>query len=550
MDIIKKKVEQVLRRLRFIIFLDELVTGLLISLIAICLYLSLDKFAHWLWEPWQVIGGLVILGILIGFLLFIRRRVTLFDAALCIDEKMQLKERITSALEFSSQLDKSPLIPILVEDAARHAEQVHPKNVLPFRLPKYFQYLTGLVVLAVVLGFVPYYHAEQRQAQLATIKVLKQEGKKLEELSKQLGDEEQGQNMKEFKETAKRLDEVGKALQQPKINEKEALAKLAKLTEELQKTQEKIPTEKGMQEALKEWIKANNSEAGKLGESLKNGKMEEAQAQLESLKQKMERGELSQEDMKQIGKDLGDMKESLKDSQLNGLKKSLDEMSQTMQKGDAKSAKTAMEHSQKEIEQLKKSFQEAAKMEKAMQGAEESKKQVAMAGQGSGEGEGEKEPGSGKGEGQGAGGKGKESVRVLAYGSGGGGEDAGKTSTNLEEKSNRTAQKNLPYYNRQSKDKPDRVSEFVRLYDPKYVDSKTYDTRVKGKMGEGQMVELGEVNGKPMPEKGFVPYSEIYKDSKQQAEDALDKEEVPAGYKEYVKNYFESIDPQNENANQ
>ena len=63
------------------------------------------------------------------------------------------------------------------------------------------------------------------------------------------------------------------------------------------------------------------------------------------------------------------------------------------------------------------------------------------------------------------------------------------------------------------------------------------------------MAELGETEGKPTPAKGFVPYSEIYKDSKQQAEDAMDKEEVPANYKEYVKNYFESIDPKKENEN-
>ena len=87
------------------------------------------------------------------------------------------------------------------------------------------------------------------------------------------------------------------------------------------------------------------------------------------------------------------------------------------------------------------------------------------------------------------------------------------------------------------------MGEYIKLYDPKHVENKTYDTRVKGKLGEGKMMEVGEVDSKPTPAKGYVPYSEIYKDSKQQAEDALDKEEIPAGYREYVKNYFESIDP-------
>jgi len=123
------------------------------------------------------------------------------------------------------------------------------------------------------------------------------------------------------------------------------------------------------------------------------------------------------------------------------------------------------------------------------------------------------------------------------------GPDAGLTSTNLDQGGTGTADKNTPYYNRQSKETNDRTSEYVKLYDPKYVLNKTYDTRIKGKMGEGKMVELGVTEGKPTPAKGYVPYSEIYKDSKQQAEDALDKEEIPSGYRDYVKNYFESIDP-------
>jgi len=47
---------------------------------------------------------------------------------------------------------------------------------------------------------------------MTTAKTLKLEGKKLVELSKKLGADAQGQNMKELKNAAKRLEEVGKAL--------------------------------------------------------------------------------------------------------------------------------------------------------------------------------------------------------------------------------------------------------------------------------------------------------------------------------------------------
>jgi len=69
---------------------------------------------------------------------------------------------MTSALEFSNQPEASPLIPKLVEDAMNHAQKITPKQVLPWGLPNYFKLCWVLGVLAILLGFVPYYHPDQR----------------------------------------------------------------------------------------------------------------------------------------------------------------------------------------------------------------------------------------------------------------------------------------------------------------------------------------------------------------------------------------------------
>lgn len=68
-------------------------------------------------------------------------------------------------------------------------------------------------------------------------------------------------------------------------------------------------------------------------------------------------------------------------------------------------------------------------------------------------------------------------------------------------------------------------------------------TKIKGRLGKGSAATLGFFRGDPAKASPTVEYTELYSDYQEEAKDALTKEEIPLGQKEFVKEYFESIRP-------
>jgi hypothetical protein len=71
---------------------------------------------------------------------------------------------------------------------------------------------------------------------------------------------------------------------------------------------------------------------------------------------------------------------------------------------------------------------------------------------------------------------------------------------------------------------------------------KKIDTMVKGTKGQGEST-LRSVRGGPDRIDPSASYYEVYPNARRAAEDALNKEQVPAGFKRQVKEYFDSIAP-------
>ena len=71
---------------------------------------------------------------------------------------------------------------------------------------------------------------------------------------------------------------------------------------------------------------------------------------------------------------------------------------------------------------------------------------------------------------------------------------------------------------------------------------KKSDTMVRGMKGQGESLTRG-VRGGPDRADPNASYFDVYPSARRAAEDALSKEQVPAGYKRQVKEYFDSIAP-------
>ncbi|MBA2556384.1 MAG: hypothetical protein H0V12_03400, partial [Chloroflexi bacterium] len=66
---------------------------------------------------------------------------------------------------------------------------------------------------------------------------------------------------------------------------------------------------------------------------------------------------------------------------------------------------------------------------------------------------------------------------------------------------------------------------------------------VSGTGGDGQ-TQTGNGSGQGIDNDALVPYTEVYQDFADFAITSLDRSYVPIGVKDYVRDYFSSLDPE------
>ena len=80
--------------------------------------------------------------------------------------------------------------------------------------------------------------------------------------------------------------------------------------------------------------------------------------------------------------------------------------------------------------------------------------------------------------------------------------------------------------------------EFDPLYAPEQIPAGTYDTRVRGRVGEGGATLFEEFRSLPTDAKGLRDYYNIVSAYTGAQERALNAEEIPPEYRDLVKGYF------------
>lgn len=80
--------------------------------------------------------------------------------------------------------------------------------------------------------------------------------------------------------------------------------------------------------------------------------------------------------------------------------------------------------------------------------------------------------------------------------------------------------------------------EFDPLYGPEQIPAGTYDTRVRGRVGEGGATLFEEFRSLPTDAKGLRDYYNIVNAYTGAQERAMNAEEIPPEYRELVKGYF------------
>ena len=239
---------------------------------------------------------------LVGFLIGGWRKPGLAETARWVDVKQHLKERMSTALEFSADDHSGTWRELVMHDAASHAQEIDARKLVPFRLPKLTRWALLVLALAAGLGFVPEYRSKAFVQKQADAKVIKEVGMQVADLTrKQI--QQRPPALETTKKSLESVSDMGEKLQKASLTRSEALKDLASVSDKLKdqlKDLSKDPALKKMEQAARQ--SGGNDAQNAAG----------LQKQIESLQKQLSNANASPEAIDKLQKDLERLKEAAK----------------------------------------------------------------------------------------------------------------------------------------------------------------------------------------------------------------------------------------------
>src|SRR5262245_13533736 len=319
MEEIKRQVGRAQRRLVFEQFFRvfgwSLFTSLLLAAIGLAIprlwVLAIDAKV---WD-WSWFGGGIGVGLLMAavWTYFIRR--SGLDAAIELDRRFGLKERVSSTLALSAEERDTEIGKALMSDAARRVERIDVRD--QFAVSPTWRVALPLApaIAVIVLALLPVATMKtaeatvqpneevKKQIRVATQKLqekLRESQKKSEELGLKDGDM--------LKEVNKELD---KLVSKDSTDRKEALIKINDLAKEIEKRKQELGGADKMRKDLDKLKVIAKGPADKMADALKEGDFGKAQEEMKKLNEELKTGKLSKEDQEKLAKQLEEMKEKM-----------------------------------------------------------------------------------------------------------------------------------------------------------------------------------------------------------------------------------------------
>lgn len=382
-ELLREKAEALARRLQVLRVLYWAVRCGLVAAVVALLLMLVHVSGHF--EPvylWS--GGLMALALAAGLIWGSLRRVTPLAAAAHTDERLGLKERLSSAIQFLGQPQASGLVPALVTDAAAAAEGLEPARIYPYCASREVKYLGGAALAFLALGFVPSLNLFMSAGEIATKAEMKKQGTRIVKVAKELEKRAKDENLQVSPELARRLAKLGRELEQARLSKKQALLETRALSEDVRKAHQEMakanaPRKLRLAAEALEGLKPGSKAGQALAEALKAERLEQASKELESLAAQLESGKLSADEQKRVAEDLGAMSEALAKAGLDSMSKSLSEAAKSLSKGEAQESAKQIEQAKAAAEELKQYLSDQDALGQMQQAMEQIDQQIKQA---------------------------------------------------------------------------------------------------------------------------------------------------------------------------
>lgn len=549
MDEITRQVKKAQWRLNLERFLSIVAWSLFATLLVAAIGLAIPKFwvvpvdaDVWFWS-WT--GGSLGLGLLIaGVWTYCVRRSSV-EAAIELDHRFGLKERVSSSLTLTPQERETEAGRALLHDAAARVETLDVAD--QFKVTPGGRFALPLIpaIAIVVLFFLSNLAPDNpTQASPNAIKIETEIKKTKEELKKALERKKTQAEEKGLKEAEAFFKQLEEAVsdnnkdRDPKT-QKEALIKLNDLAKDLQKKRDQLGGSEKVKEQLSKMKDIDNGPADKAAKALQQGDFNKAQEEMKKLQEKLAKGELNEQEKQQLAKQLEQMKnkveeavkkheqakqdlqdqikqaEAAGDRQKAGeLQQKLDEMknadkqmekmqqmadklgqaAEQAKNGDPQQAAEQLEQLAQDLKEMQKEMDNLEMVDDMMNEVAQAKNGLCERCKGDGEGDGELE-----GEGQGQGKKGDKPGRGLGEGQGKG-------------------------------DRPEEQT-----------DKAFYDSKVGTKPKKGEAVRTGTAGGPNMAGRTTAELKQELNSGKVEQDDPLVNQRLPKSQREHARQYFDRL---------
>ena len=421
------------------------------------------------------------------------RRPTLLQTAVEADRRLDLDERLTSSLELADST--APMVAELHADARTQLARLDVRKEFPFAPPRSLRWLCIPLALFltcyVLLPEFDLLNFRERQAEAkAREEAVRVEAKRLLDAAKPLLDvakEVPGS----LEGVAEGVERIAEGLEIGEITEKQAVARLANLSKMLEAEQAKLAAKTPIPKLGAEMSKL--SMAKDVANNFQSGDFDSAADKLREMARKLEAGELSPEAQEQLRKELNELAKALGEDSMLG--EALKDIAAGLSMNDIDALKAALEKLELSAEDLKSLKAQMAQLQKCQNAFGECQNRLFCS------------------ECQGIC-KGNCKARLFAIGRGG-----------------------LRGPGRGVGNQIGELPEVETSLDPKLL---------PGDMTKGRVLASIVQRAAPTGEDdASVDYSQqALVQVKQQAEEALTREEIPAGSREFVRQYFGSLEPE------
>lgn len=436
-----------------------------------------------------IAGGIAVIALVVRLI----RPVNLQEAARAIDIDASLKDRVVSGLEQIQRKTNETLTALQLQDTSKRLAAVPIKKVARYTVPRETKFIVIVAIFLITFSFVEFFAPPATSTEIDFSPEIAAQAdtllKKIEEVQK---DTELNEDQ-ELKEILKEIEERTLELKKPQIKPKEALKRMTEL-EALLKTKTD-PLKMAQQEELMKGLGQQfigNPILGDFGQQLKRGDYQKAADKLDKVAEDVPK--YDQEKRQNLSDELKRAGKSLKDTDLDGLGGKLASSGEAMEGNDSKGAQKGLRASGKEIRDFDLLKSRNQKLAELLSECEACKAGIAGACNSKGI-----NPATGL-------------TKLLSNKPG---EGAGN-------KTSATQQGDLTS-----------------------LDSTLNLEKLTGVQGEGSStVQTSKASAEG--QESALSYKDAYMKYQKLSEDALTQEQIPLGYKFYVKRYFESIKPTDE----